>query len=486
MHVAIQPSCTLEWFRAVPFRLLHPFSRLGGLVSRLQRDQRGATVVLFAVSATALLGAVALVTDGGLLYLTQRRVQSAADAAAIAAASAAERRSSSSAMAAATEVATLNGFTNAADTTVVVRNPPASGPHRDNSQAYEVTIRRQQRMALAAGLFGLGDSNIGARAVAVLSGRTQVCMLALNGTVSVKNFSKFEAKGCSIGANGTGAGAVQIDNSGSFTAQGVITAGTCSGCTGSKVSLTEGYEEHAPPVPNPYAYLDQLAAPNPPCTTDTNTRFTSRTQMPRFEQTGTAFCNAAYTVGNSNKVELDAGTYIFRNASLTISSLSELNCNGCTFVLVGTGTGTTASFNTESLSSFICDNCAVVLLGSSPGQVSFNSLSKARFTAPATNRYDSALNGMIIVRANSGPTGSSSNPTMRMASLSSIELAGGIYVPNGYARISNMSAPAPSTCLPMVVGTLEIGQLSSFPFDVSGCPSRNTPVPQVMAPRLVE
>ncbi|MFC7610687.1 TadE/TadG family type IV pilus assembly protein [Teichococcus aestuarii] len=470
----------------MPLRLPLLLSRLGGPASRLRRDRRGATVVLFALSATALLGAVALITDGGLLYLTQRRVQSAADAAAIAAASAAGTRSSTAALAAATEVATLNGFTTDAETTVQARNPPDSGPYMNNGQAYEVTIRRRQPMALAATLFGMGDSDVSARAVAMLKSQMQVCLLALNGTAKVSSFSKFEMRGCAIGANATGSKAVQIDQAGSFSAQGVVTAGLCDGCTNTNVKLTDGYQEQMPPISNPYAPLDKLTPPDPPCTTSSTTSFNSTMRIPRYEQSQTAFCNKAYFVENDGVVVLDAGTYIFRNASLTFRSLSEVRCNGCTFILVGTGAGTTASFTAATLSQFLCDNCSIVLLGSQPGQVTFSSISKARLTAPATNTYDSALNGMIITRANAGPAGTSSNPTLNLSNLSAIDLLGGIYVPNAFTRISNMSAPNPSTCLPVVAGTLEVGQLSNFPFDVSGCPGRNTKVPQVMVPRMVE
>ncbi|WP_158600943.1 pilus assembly protein TadG-related protein [Teichococcus wenyumeiae] len=442
--------------------------------------------MLFAVSATALLGAVALITDGGLVYLTQRRVQSATDAAAIAAASAAGTRSSTAALAAATEVVALNGFTTDAETTVLIRNPPASGPYMSNGQAYEVTIHRRQPMALAAALFGMSDSNIGARSVAVLKGQMQVCLLALNGTTRIHSFNKFEARGCAIGANATGSKAVQIENSGSFSAQGVVTAGNCDGCTNPNVKLTEGYQEQVPPISNPYAQLDKLVPPDPPCTTNATINFNSTTRMPRYEQSHTAFCNKAYSVGNDNTVLLDAGTYIFRNASLSLGGATEIRCNGCTFVLVGTGTGMAASFTAANLNRFLCDNCSIVLLGSHPGQVTFGSLSTARLTAPTTNLYNSVLNGMIITRANAGATGSSGNPTLNLSNLNSIDLLGGIYVPNGYARISNMTAPNPSTCLPVVAGSLEVSQLNNFPFDVSGCPSRNTPVPQVMVPRLVE
>jgi len=432
---------------------------------------------------------VALAADGGLLYLGQRRAQNAADLAAVAAASAAETRTRNAALAAGSEVAGLNGFTSANGATVSVRSPPAEGAFKNNSQAYEVEIRYRQPLAMAGALLGQPEGEVSGRAVAMLKGTTQVCLLALNGTVSVTNFSKFTASGCGLGANGTGTGAVKIDNSGSFSAQGAVTAGTCSGCTNPNVKLAEGYQDRAPAVANPYARLDSLTAPDPPCTSSTFTTYNSNNgsgPMRPFEQTGTAYCNAAYMLGNDNSMTLASGTYVFRNASLTVSNLSSFNCNGCTFIMVGTGSGTTASFAAQGLSTFNCDNCTIALLGSSPGKVSFSNLSSARISAPVTNSYDPALSGMIIARANSGPSGSSGSPTLLMSNLSAISILGGVYVPNGHARISNMSAPNPSTCLPLVAGTLEIGQLSNFPFDVSGCPARNTAVPEIRVPRLVE
>ncbi|MFH5925641.1 pilus assembly protein TadG-related protein [Roseomonas xinghualingensis] len=461
-----------------------PTARLRPAAERLRRDRRGATAILFALSGTALLGAIALAADGGLLYLTHRRAQSAADTAAIAAASAAETRTKAAALAAAGEVAQLNGFRPGNDTTFAVRSPPASGPHQGNDRAYEVEITRRQPLSLAGALFRQPEADIRVRAVATLLGTMQVCMLALNGSVSFSNYGQVEARGCGIGANGTGSNAVNISaNGGRFSAQGVMTAGSCTGCTGRNVTLTEGYQNNAPRIANPYQGLDSLQVPDPPCSTSTNTSFNSHVEMPAFEQTGTAFCNKAYAIGQDSKVELDPGTYIFRNASLTISSLSQLRCTGCTFILVGTGTGTPASFSAQNLSSFICDDCTIALLGSRPGQVSFTSLSSARITAPRVNRYDARLNGMIITRANAVGSGS---PALSMSNLSSIELAGGIYVPNGHAKISNMSAPNPSSCLPFVVGSLEVGQLSNFPFDTSGCAGRNTAVPEIKVPRLVE
>ncbi len=54
------------------------------LVSRLLRDRRGALLVIAAASLTAIMGAVALAVDVGLLYTAKGEAQKAADAAALA------------------------------------------------------------------------------------------------------------------------------------------------------------------------------------------------------------------------------------------------------------------------------------------------------------------------------------------------------------------------------------------------------------------
>ena len=55
---------------------------IASLLRRLRVDRRGATAVVFALAASALLGLVGLATEGGTWYLEKRHGQNAADAAA--------------------------------------------------------------------------------------------------------------------------------------------------------------------------------------------------------------------------------------------------------------------------------------------------------------------------------------------------------------------------------------------------------------------
>src|SRR5436190_10841185 len=113
----------------------------------------GKVIALVALSRAAVVGAVALTADGGLLVEHRRQVQMAADAAAMAAANnlyanwivnggadtngyAADR---------AKETATSMGYTNnVGGATVKVNIPPASGPHTGETGYVEVLIDYNQ------------------------------------------------------------------------------------------------------------------------------------------------------------------------------------------------------------------------------------------------------------------------------------------------------------------------------------------------------
>src|SRR5262249_35622324 len=62
-----------------------PRGDAGRALSRILADEGGQTLVLVALTLTALLGGLALVTDLGMVRFQQRKLQTAADAAAIAA-----------------------------------------------------------------------------------------------------------------------------------------------------------------------------------------------------------------------------------------------------------------------------------------------------------------------------------------------------------------------------------------------------------------
>jgi hypothetical protein len=440
------------------------------LLATCRANCQGVSSIVFALSATVMLGMAALATDGGLLYLTQQRLQNAADAAATAAASARQYRTRQQALDAAQEVAALNGF-DAVDDTIIVRNPPSTGALATNDAAFEVILRRRQPVFLMPALLGEETALVGVRAVALLKTTKEVCFLALRGGVLIQNTSRITFDGCSVGSNSTATGAVTIPQSNnSFTAQSVVTAGTCAGCESTLPSsyyrymmLADGYQDGADRIANPYAELDAAPAPGESCSADQQLSF--QASMKPYAETGTVYCGvngqSLYKVENTGAVTFRSGTYIFKNASLSIGSIASFACSGCTFVFIG----------------------------DTPGTFSITNTSKAVMSAPAFNSDSSAYDGMLIYRranASGQSSGSSGNPTLNMQSVSSFDFSGGIYLPNAYARFSNTSGFSSRNCLAIVAGSLEISSLSTAQINSSGCKQDNLSVATVQVPRLVE
>jgi len=417
-------------------------------------SRRGGVAVLAAVSGTLLIGVVGLATEGSLVYLTSRNARNGADAAAMAAASAYQIRGRAAALGAATEVAGRNGF---AAASVTVNNPPAAGSLVGNAAAFEVVIRRQVPVTLSRAIGSPASVPVSARAVAVLRSTTPACIVALTGTLTISNSSTFDAAGCAVGSNAGGA-SVQIPQSNSTVkARAVMSAGTCNGCSNTRWSFTEGYQEQAPPLSNPYAALDTKPYVTATGASCLNTAPLS-SQGP-IQPTGTsrAYC-ASVTISNTSAVTLSPGTYVFQNASLTVGSISSFACAGCTFIFRGT----------------------------SPGNLSISNTSSVTLSAPASNASDPDYDGILFHRGTGGAMGSSSSPNLNLQSVSSFNLAGGIYFPGSYVRIGNVSSAGSTNCLALVGGTIEIGNLSSFRFDVSNCANYRTGVPSARIVRLAE
>ena len=113
------------------------------LFARFNREN-GQVLMIGALLATALLGFVGLIVDGGQLFAQRRQAQNGADEAALAAA--VELRyggSTEDAIAAAFENAAANGFDNASGNTVTVNIPPLAGEHIGDANYAEVIVEEE-------------------------------------------------------------------------------------------------------------------------------------------------------------------------------------------------------------------------------------------------------------------------------------------------------------------------------------------------------
>jgi hypothetical protein len=219
-------------------------------------------VALVAVCLCIILGFVAVVVDGGLLFDRQQRVQATADAAALAAADDMFKMwpqnqgldPNGTAVAAAQAVATANGYPN-----ITVNIPPLSGPFAGQPGYAEVYVNYNQKRYFSR-LFGSDDVPIQCRAVS-------------QGMWSAPKMGILVLDPTQPGAmNVTGGGNVSVTGASLIIDSNAPNAGTASGggtVTATEIDITgvpgyNGGHWNSPniysgvlPTPDPLAYLPE-------------------------------------------------------------------------------------------------------------------------------------------------------------------------------------------------------------------------------------
>lgn len=236
---------------------------------------RGQALAVFTLALTTVLMAAALAFDAGAMILERRDQQNAADAAAIAGARYMPT-STTNARDAALDVATANGFTDGVNSASVdVNIPPLTGPNAGRSGFIEVQIG-STRPSIFAGVMGIADWQVAARAVAVngVGGGGTFAILSLeptecdaffvSGNGSVVTYGDIQVNStCSRGAlrrQGNGDITVDVDG-GACNVVGDIEDG------GGQGDLVCVPNEGAPSLPDPLAGLSSPpmpALPQPP------------------------------------------------------------------------------------------------------------------------------------------------------------------------------------------------------------------------------
>jgi hypothetical protein len=131
---------------------------------RDQGSQRGQAIVMVAVALVVLMGCAALTIDLGYAWYAKRELQSTVDAAALAGAQ--ELPSSANAISRANQYIALNptnGISSITKSVTTSCNPTVPGCNPVNSVRVEMKGKTKMNFA---GLFGMSEANVGARATA--------------------------------------------------------------------------------------------------------------------------------------------------------------------------------------------------------------------------------------------------------------------------------------------------------------------------------
>lgn len=366
-----------------------------------------------------ILGMVALGVEITFVLFKHRQMQSTADSAALGGATALMRGYPADFTVESQAIAATAGFVNGVDdVTVTVNRPPTQGSHAGDTNAVEVIVSQPQHLGLVA-LFRDGLFQVGARAVATLSGSGNACVLQLLPNwmtgVSLTNGVRVTLDECGMDVNATGPTSLSVSGGARLTAQYVSVSGEVSVNNGGRITATDGVKTGQPAVADPYA-----AVPHPSYSGCNYTNKTigwsahEQTIYPGVYCNGLAFTNAA-------RVTMSPGVYIIDRGTFDIGGGTRV-----------TGTGVTI-FLTSSTGS----NYADVTIGNG---------ARVEFSAPTSG----ATAGLVFFGDRNAPLSN----TAEFVGGAEIEVTGAIYFPSQSIKFSN-GVSNKSSCTQLIAGLIE-------------------------------
>ena len=205
---------------------------------------------------------------------------------------------------------------------------------------------------------------------------------------------------------------------------------------------------YQPPTPYP-ANLTAIEALTLPTTSGTQCNNSNAAPAAYSSTTPpTINCNGFKMTGNPT-VNLTPGTYIFYNSSISLNN-GTLECTTCTGV------------GASGVTIIMTGNPA-----SSTGTIDIKGNVTVKLTAPATNSYNSAFNGVLFYTNDNATVGN----TVKLTGTSSSTYAGAMYFPSSAVTfIGNTSGSVP-TCSEIVGYSMNFTGNSGF--SISGCSSQN-------------
>jgi Flp pilus assembly protein TadG len=293
------------------------------------KARRGAILVLVALCLVALLGVVALVVDGGLLFDRRRHAQAGADSAALAAAEElflkwqqySGNDTTGSAKTAALTNASANGYGNDGTTSVVTVNiPPTSGSFANQVGYAEVIIQFNHKRGFST-VFGGGDMPVRARAVArglwvpFGSGIIALDPTASGAVTDVGNGVINVTGGASVIVDSNSATAITANGNATVSASSILVTGGYSG-TGYSPSPTTGVQA----TPDPLAYLPM---PDPVAL-----GLTSQTYKGGSATLNPGIYTGGISISGQTALTLNPGIYYMKGGGFSTSGQASLTGHG--------------------------------------------------------------------------------------------------------------------------------------------------------------
>lgn len=302
--------------------------RVPRLVSRFGSDERGAIAIMGALLMPVMVGAMGLAIDYTLAVRDRAVLQLVSDTTALAVArelaiarpNAARVQSIGHGIA--TEELRQRNLSHEATITTAVQSDQAS---------VKVDVQRPRRAFFAA-FTGGSPGVLGASAVANLSGRRKICVVALDqssaSAIEMKSNSWLTADNCDVFSNSVSRSGVTSDSGIRVSASLTCSSGGFSGAgdfRGEKLS-------DCPPVRDP---LESRAAPSGVGCTANNLKVIDKGSAgARHVLRPGTYCGGLFIGGNS-VVQLQAGVYVIKDGPLVVDSNADVSGIHVGFYLSG-------------------------------------------------------------------------------------------------------------------------------------------------------
>ncbi len=225
-----------------------------------QRDEDGATAVIYAITLPLLVGLGAIAFEAGHFQQRNARIQSAADMAALAVALEYQTTNNrAKARLAGKGDAYENGYS-VADGKIEVETPISSGPHAGSEGAI-VRIEQKQERYLSSIFPGQKDVVHVVESTVLTAPGQPVCALSLHPTntaaMSISGSANLEMETCAMHANSNANEAFNLAGSGTITADCISATGTVSNTTTVVLPACNNTPKNNQPViADPYADID--------------------------------------------------------------------------------------------------------------------------------------------------------------------------------------------------------------------------------------
>ena len=369
--------------------------------SLLMRNSSGSTAVSFAVALPAILGAVGVATDYGILEMKRTHLQNVADQTAIAAvkelslANSKEETVESVADSYARSMVEEDNSTLVVDVSV------------DEKGGKVGVVLKEEWTPFFAHFISADVTPVVVNATAQLSGKMNLCVLALdpasNQVVRMDKSAKMEARGCAVYSNSSHAEGIRLHSNATINASAVCSVGGVRAASGAiNPSATTDCATIADPLASRQPVIDKS------CLAE-NINLTSGTHV----LSAGRYCGGIKITGSA-QVTFSPGDYTIAGGPFEISNNAVVTAKNTSFYLEGQPT-------------------------------------MLRFTGNSTLRMSGSesgpMAGLLFFEDRSSPLGR----VHRINSANAAELTGTIYLPRGKLLVDPNSSVAQDSAFTAII-----------------------------------